>query len=40
MRCTVIAGRLLARSATAALTAGQKIFKAQCGICHAVLGFL
>src|ERR1700751_4424218 len=40
MRRTVIAGLLLAGSATAALAAdpaaGEKIFKAQCGICHAV----
>jgi cytochrome c len=40
MRRTVIVGLLLAGSATAALaadpTAGEKIFKAQCGICHAV----
>jgi cytochrome c len=40
MRRTVIAGLLLAASATAALAAdpgaGEKIFKAQCGICHAV----
>jgi cytochrome c len=37
---TVIAGLLLAGSATAALAAdpaaGEKIFKAQCSICHAV----
>jgi cytochrome c len=41
MRRTVIAGLLLAGSATAALAAdpaaGQKIFEAQCGICHAVV---
>jgi cytochrome c len=41
MRTTVIAGLLLAGSATAALAAdpaaGEKIFKAQCGICHPVL---
>jgi cytochrome c len=40
IRRTVIAGLLLAGSATAALAAdsaaGEKIFKAQCGICHAV----
>jgi cytochrome c len=40
MRRTVIAGLLLAGSATTALAAdpaaGEKIFKAQCGICHAV----
>src|SRR5258708_38056366 len=40
MRGAVIAGLLLAGSATAAPaadpTAGQKIFKAQCSICHAV----
>ena len=40
MRRTVIAGLLLAGSATAALAAdpaaGEKIYKAQCGICHAV----
>jgi cytochrome c len=40
IRRTVIAGLLLAGSATAALAAdpaaGGKIFKAQCGICHAV----
>jgi cytochrome c len=40
MRRTVIAGLLLAGSTTAALAAdpaaGEKIFKAQCGICHAV----
>jgi cytochrome c len=37
----VIAGLLLAGSATAALAAdpaaGEKIFKTQCGICHAVV---
>jgi cytochrome c len=41
IRTTVIAGLLLAGSATAALAAdpaaGEKIFKAQCGICHTVL---
>jgi cytochrome c len=41
MRRTVIAGLLLAGSATAALAAdpaaGQKIFKTQCGICHTVV---
>jgi cytochrome c len=41
MRRTVIAGLLLAGSATAALAAdpaaGEKIFKAQCGICHTVV---
>ena len=40
MRRAVIAGLLLARSATAAPAAdpaaGQQIFKAQCGICHSV----
>jgi cytochrome c len=40
VRRGVIAGLLLAGSATAALAAdpaaGEKIFKAQCGICHAV----
>ena len=40
MRRTEIAGLLLAGSATAALAAdpaaGQKIFKAQCSICHSV----
>jgi cytochrome c len=40
MRRTVVAGVLLAGSATAALAAdpaaGEKIFKTQCGICHAV----
>jgi cytochrome c len=40
MRRTVIAGLLLAGSGSAALAAdpaaGEKIFKAQCGICHAV----
>jgi cytochrome c len=40
MRRTAIAGLLLAGSATAALAAdpaaGEKIFKTQCGICHAV----
>jgi cytochrome c len=40
IRRTVIAGLLLAGSATAAFAAdpaaGEKIFKAQCGICHAV----
>jgi cytochrome c len=40
MRHAVIAGLLLAGSATAALAAdpaaGEKIFKTQCGICHAV----
>jgi cytochrome c len=39
IRQTVIAGLLLAGSATAALAAdpvaGEKIFKMQCGICHA-----
>jgi cytochrome c len=41
MRRTVIAGLLLAASATTALAAdpaaGEKIFKTQCGICHAVV---
>ena len=41
MRRTVIAGLLLAGSTTAALAAdpaaGEKIFKTQCGICHAVV---
>jgi cytochrome c len=41
MRRTVIAGLLLAGSATAALAAdpvaGEKIFKTQCGICHTVV---
>jgi cytochrome c len=41
VRRTVIVGLLLAGSATTALaadpTAGEKIFKAQCGICHAVV---
>jgi cytochrome c len=41
MRRTVIAGLLLAGSTTAALAAdpaaGEKTFKAQCGICHAVV---
>jgi cytochrome c len=40
MKRTVVAGLLLTGSATAALAAdpaaGEKIFKAQCGICHAV----
>ena len=40
MRRGVIAGLMLAGSATAALAAdpaaGEKIFKMQCGICHAV----
>ena len=40
MRRTVVAGLLLAGSTTAALAAdpvaGEKVFKAQCGICHAV----
>jgi cytochrome c len=40
MKRTVVAGLLLAGSATAALAAdpaaGEKIFQAQCGICHAV----
>ena len=40
IRRTVIAGLLLAGSTTAALAAdpagGEKIFKMQCGICHAV----
>ena len=40
MRRAVIAGLLLAGSTTAALAAdpaaGEKIFKTQCGICHAV----
>jgi cytochrome c len=41
MRRTVIAGLLLAGFATDAFAAdpaaGEKIFKAQCGICHAVV---
>ena len=41
MRRTVIAGLLLAGSATATHAAdpaaGEKIFKAQCGICHTVV---
>ena len=41
VRRTVIAGLLLAGFATDALAAdpaaGEKIFKAQCGICHAVV---
>src|ERR1700686_2669081 len=41
MRRAVIAGLLLAGSATNVLAAdpaaGEKIFKAQCGICHAVV---
>ena len=41
VRRTVIAGLLLAGSTTAALAAdpaaGEKIFKAQCGICHTVV---
>jgi cytochrome c len=41
IRRTVIAGLLLTGSATAALgadpAAGEKIFKAQCGICHTVV---
>ena len=37
IRRTVIAGLLHAGSATAALAAGEKIFKTQCGICHAVV---
>jgi cytochrome c len=37
MRRTVIAGLLLTGSTTAALAAGEKIFKAQCGICHTVV---
>ena len=41
MRRTMIAGLLLAGFATDALAAdpaaGQKVFKAQCGICHAVV---
>jgi cytochrome c len=41
IRRTVMAGMLLAGSATAALAAdpaaGEKIFKAQCGICHTVV---
>jgi cytochrome c len=41
MRSTLIAGLLLAGFANAALAAdpaaGQKIFKTQCGICHAVV---
>ena len=40
MRRTVIAGLLLAGSATATLAAdpaaGEKVFKTQCGICHSV----
>ena len=41
MRLAAIAGLLLAGSGTAALAAdpaaGEKIFKAQCGICHTVV---
>jgi cytochrome c len=41
MRRTVIAGLLLAGFATASLAAdpaaGEKIFKAQCSICHSVM---
>jgi cytochrome c len=41
MRRTVVAGLLLAGSATTALAAdlaaGEKIFKTQCGICHTVV---
>ena len=41
MRRTVIAGLLLAGSATGAFAAdpaaGEKIFKTQCGICHTVV---
>jgi cytochrome c len=41
MRRSVIAGLLLAGSATAALAAdpaaGEKVFKTQCGICHSVV---
>jgi cytochrome c len=41
MKRIVIAGLLLAGSATTALAAdpvaGEKVFKAQCGICHAVV---
>jgi cytochrome c len=41
MRHTLIAALLLAGSATSALAAdpaaGEKIFKTQCGICHAVV---
>jgi cytochrome c len=40
VRCTMIAGLLLAGSTTALAAdpvAGEKIFKAQCGICHAVV---
>jgi cytochrome c len=37
MRRTAIAGLLPAGSVTAALAAGQRIFKAQCGIRHAVV---
>jgi len=41
MRRAVVAGLLFAGSATAALAAdpaaGEKIFKAQCGICHAAV---
>jgi cytochrome c len=41
VRCTVIAGLLLAGSATASLAAdpaaGQEIFTAQCSICHSVV---
>ena len=41
MRRSVIAGLLLAGSASAALAAdpaaGEKIFKTQCGICHTVV---
>jgi cytochrome c len=40
LRRTVIVGLMLAGSATTALAAdpvaGEKVFKAQCGICHAV----
>jgi cytochrome c len=41
LRRTVIAALLLAESATGAFAAdpaaGEKVFKAQCGICHAVV---
>ena len=36
MKPTVVAGLPLTGSAPAPLAAGEKIFKAQCGICHAV----
>jgi cytochrome c len=37
MKRALIAGLLLAGFATNSLAAGQKVFKTQCGICHATM---